>query len=121
MIVLIIQLARQASVGGQYNVLFFNGNYYSTLADVSVVTAQSTCQDYSIGLPSGWIVAPDNDDSYTVIYSNPWSTDLVLTSNSAYCSSSCESPGENYGSDYLVTDCYKYSSQICNSQILIVQ
>jgi hypothetical protein len=74
-----------------------------------------------MSIPTGWILAPDNDDSLKVIMSNPWSTTILLTSGNAYGSLSFSSPGYNFGSGYLSSDGTYYYPAECDSQILIRQ
>jgi hypothetical protein len=85
---------------------------------VKVGGYSSTCQNYYASLPTGWIIAPDNSDSYTVITAYTWSTTVMLTSGNGYCTAECG--GYNYGSSYLRTDGSYYLSNICNGQILII-
>jgi hypothetical protein len=110
---------RLISIGGRYNYVKYNGYYYSTISDVSIDGTSSTCQKDYLSVPSGWIVAPDDENSQHVIENYSWSTDYVLTSGDAYCTSNCDS--KSIGSKYLNFDeGGRFYSSICNSQILIV-
>jgi hypothetical protein len=116
----IITFHRQPSIGGFSNYANYSGSIYSTLADVNLYGYPYSCQSNAIYLPTGWIIAPDDNDSISVITSYTWSTSVVLTSGNGYCTQSCSSAVVNYGSSYLQTNGYGYYYvDYCNSEILI--
>jgi len=108
---------------GRTHCAYYNGAYYSTLADVALTLDYKYCQNYYISLPSYWIISPDNADSITVIAAFDWSTDVVITSSGLGYGAYTYSAGNLYSSSsYLITDgAGSYYTSLCSSQILIKQ
>jgi hypothetical protein len=102
----------------QANTVEYNGYTYSTLADVDVMGASVSCQNYLLELPDGWAVAPDDSNSQAVIHLYPWNTHVVVVAN-----------GNSYGTSQYVLGLWNagmltqsgdfYATRACSLQILI--
>jgi hypothetical protein len=91
--------------GGQVNTVTYNGNVYSTLADVTVDSSGFSTQNGYIALPSGWLLAPDNADSRSVIASHYWPTyGLCTVSGTSYCT-----PSYGYAGYVYAYNCFYQS------------
>ena len=67
---------------GQNYTISYNGNYYSTLADINYAsTYLYNCQSYYMALPSGWVIAPDTYDSRYVLGLYYWGTSYMVLAN----------------------------------------
>ena len=105
------------------NYVQYNGNYYSTLADVAVDSSQLLCQTDYITLPDNWVIAPDNADSIAVIAAHYWSTHcVVVVSGTSYCGLQYGSgSGGSCGSGLLLSQGgAQYAVSSCTRQILIM-
>ena len=59
------------------NMVVYNGNTYKTLSDWDKNSNNHECQQNWITIPNGWRLAPNNQDSITVIQSKNWSTSVL--------------------------------------------
>eukprot|EP01036_Dinobryon_divergens_P028044 gene28044-36929_t len=108
------------------NFYYYNGKYYSTLANV-VVNGSPRCQSTSYYyLPTDWVLAPDDIDSKYAISFNTWSTTtVVVASGVGYYSASSAGFIDKAYSNWLYTyySAYygnSYMCVSCNCQILIM-
>ena len=107
------------------NYYYFNGKYYSTLANVNI-NGPSLCQNTYYYLPFDWILAPDNSDSIGVIFSNTWSTSTVVVASGVgyYSRSSYASINRAYSywlyTSYSTYYGNSYNCKMCDCQILIM-
>jgi hypothetical protein len=100
---------------GETNAVEYNGRVYRTLDGASPLDTSARCQNYYLGLLSGWALAADNADSQYVIRSYRWGTHVMVVANGyAYCTASQGSGAGSfwgygvlrmYGSEYIVNSC----------------
>ena len=63
----------------------FEGNQYAALDGTSPDSTSVGCQDYYLGLPVGWVIAPNTRASIQVTAMHPWGTyEMVLSDGSEY-------------------------------------
>jgi hypothetical protein len=115
--------AALAAAVPEANAVEYNGLLYRTLDDVTspLNTCACNCQNYYLGLPSGWALAADNADSIYVIRSYRWGTQVMLVANGYgyYTASEESSAGQYWSSGYLYTSGSTYKAGACNLLILI--
>ena len=98
------------------------GHIYSTLSGVSPFGAiGSTCQNVYFTLPSGWILAPDDPDSLSVITDYDWSTNILIVGNGKGYGSKGYSMGAIFGMNLLLVSGSDFMPQSCPMQILMRQ
>jgi hypothetical protein len=113
-----LKSSRQFAVQ-QSNTVVYNGNTYSTLADVAVGGTGSSCQNNYLALPSGWSIAPDNVDSQTVIHMYPWNCDVVVVASGNSYGASRFTEGL-WNAKMLYQSGSTYAAGACTLQILII-
>ena len=97
----------------------YNGNYFSTLANLNVNGQYVLCQNGYINLPKNWVLAPDNSDSISAIYYNTWSTNtVVVASGVGYKSKS--SYGLIVRTKMLSSKFYSYACAPCSCAVMIM-
>ena len=110
----VVSLSCNAGYFGETNAVHYKGLVYRTLDGTSPHDTGYKCQDYYLGLPSGWALAADNADSLAVISSYPWGTHVMVLANGraygtrAYSTGSlCSYSGlSTSGSTYKVANCH---------------
>ena len=85
-------------ISSRSNFVQYNGNYYSTLADVGVDSSSRVCQSNYLTLPDNWVIASNDANSRTVIGAHYWSADCVAAASST-------SYNTKYWSNSAGTDC----------------
>ena len=109
------------------NSVAYEGQIYSTIADVPVDERAGNSQAYYAKVPIGWSLAPDSANVRHVIKSYEWNTKIMVIDNGyGYAT---KSKGEEYAGERMYADllhcteyngaCRCYEIEWC--QILIVQ
>ncbi len=112
------------AVGADFsNAVEYNGLLYRTLDGTSPLDTSTRCQNYYLGLPSGWALAADNADSLAVIVKYQWGTQvLTVAGGRGYYTAWYAVNGGSAGSyccSYLSTSGSTYKVDACNILILI--
>jgi hypothetical protein len=102
----------------------YNGFSYAALDLQTTPNSTSLyCQNYWLGLPDGWSIAPHDAASIAVVASRPWGTHVVILQGGAsyWANQGSGSAGTLFSSSSLEynpsTD--QYRASICNVRILL--
>jgi hypothetical protein len=124
----VVSLSCNAGYFGEGNAVEYKGLVYRTLDGASPLDARTDnwlCQNYYLGLPSGWALAADNADSLAVIRSYRWGTSILVVAGgrgyiTAYGGPSSPPPGSLWSSNNgLTTSGSTYKAAECTILILI--
>ena len=95
---------------------------YATLANTVPGTNGSLCQQNTyLALPVGWIVAPNNCQSWFALGCNYWQTSriVMMDGTSYYSKASSQQQPWSFGGFSLINSDGQYSVTSCNTEILI--
>jgi hypothetical protein len=105
--------------GTEVNAVDYKGLVYRTLDGTSPLDTSGTkCQNYYLGLPSGWALAADNADSLAVIRLYRWGTEKLVVANGNVYWTPTGSAGLLYTNNGLSTSGSTY--KVANCQLLIL-
>lgn len=104
------------------NAVVHNGKVYSLLTHVPPDSTLLYCQEVFLPVEDGFQIAPDDEDSRTVIGGHKWGTQMVVLANgNAYFTLNLGSPGSLWGSGQLLQDGPNFFKPLnCHLQILQV-
>ena len=101
----------------------YNGNVYSTVANVPIGGSSLLCQSTWLAMPLGWAIAPDNADTVALSKLYSFSTHvIVVESGVGYCTTQLYCTGVPFGDSqgkYQQID-NLYRCPWCSYQILTI-
>ena len=109
-------------VNGSELVVLFKGRQYRTLDGTPPTQSSVGCQLTSLPMPAGgWELAPNNEDSQSVIASYGWGADCVLTGGwGSRLTAAIRGPTACASPELIIEwSSYSYKPRYCNSRILI--